>query len=337
MADLSNHKTKKISRRDFLKITAVAGLTVGLGSSFGIKILMSDGLQRVTSTQYLMGTIVNFNILTPDHAMGEEALRRTVTEMERLIKIFDYRQAGATLRQLNQAGTLNDAPIELIDVIQQSLQLGMLTRGAFDITVLPMLEAFKAGQVHTDHLLDLIDYRNVVLDGTQIDFTRPGMSITLDGIAKGRIVDAGVEVLKNMGFGNVLVEAGGDMMTNNSDLDGAAWTIAITSPRPSADADYITTVAVKNQAVTTSGDYMNRFSQDYSRYHIIDPRTGISPSELASATVIASNATWADALSTSLMVLGVRNGLGLVHSLPGVEALLVTRELAIHRSEGFPV
>lgn len=337
MRNAFNAHSPKISRRDFLKITAIAGLSVGVGTAVGKRILMLDDLHRVTSTHYLMGTIVNFNILTADQALGREAIRLTVAEMERLIMIFDHRQAVAALGRLNQAGSLTDAPVELIDILQQSLQLGALSHGAFDITILPMVEAYRSGQAKIDNLRRFVDYRNVFIEGRDVYFARSGMSITLDGIAKGWIVDAGVAAMRGMGFEDVLVDAGGDMMGLNSDLDENGWRIAIKNPRPSTGSDeYVAAFSVRNKAVTTSGDYLNTYSLDFSRYHIIDPRKGRSPSELASATVIAPTAAQADALSTVLMVMGMRDGLELIQGLPDVEALLVTRNLSICRSSGFP-
>ena len=326
-----------MSRRDFLKITAIAGLTIGIGSSIARKILSQSDFKRITETHYLMGTIVNFNILALDEALGQEAIRKTVAEMERLISIFDYRRAGTALGILNQAGVLNEAPVELIETVRQSLRLGSLSQGAFDITVLPIVEAFKAGLSDTDHLNGLVDYRNVFVNGDQIKFARPGMSITLDGIAKGRVVDGGVTVLQSLGFENILVEAGGDMMAVSSDVDGEDWRVAISNPRPANGSEFIASFSVKNKAVTTSGDYLNYFNSDFSRHHIIDPRTGSSPFELSSATVIASNAAEADALSTALMVLGVQDGLEFIKQLTNVEALLVTRDMMVYKTADFPI
>ena len=337
MTDNSHHPSKTMSRRDFLKITAIAGLTIGIGSSIARKILSQSDFKRITETHYLMGTIVNFNILALDEALGQEAIRKTVAEMERLISIFDYRRAGTALGILNQAGVLNEAPVELIETVRQSLRLGSLSQGAFDITVLPIVEAFKAGLSDTDHLNGLVDYRNVFVNGDQIKFARPGMSITLDGIAKGRVVDGGVTVLQSLGFENILVEAGGDMMAVSSDVDGEDWRVAISNPRPANGSEFIASFSVKNKAVTTSGDYLNYFNSDFSRHHIIDPRTGSSPFELSSATVIASNAAEADALSTALMVLGVQDGLEFIKQLTNVEALLVTRDMMVYKTADFPI
>ena len=198
------------------------------------------------------------------------------------------------------------------------------------------MEAFKAGLSDTTHLKNLVDFRQVLVNGDQIHFARLGMSITLDGIAKGRIIDSGVAALKSMGFDNVLVEAGGDMMAASSETEGQPWNIAISNPRPSDGQQFIASFSVKNKAVTTSGDYLNYFTSDYSQYHIIDPRTGQSPSELASATVIAHSAAEADALSTTLMVMGVREGLEFIQQLPGVQALVVTKDLSVHKTADFP-
>jgi len=337
MTDHSPIRSTNISRRDFLKITAIAGLTLGMGAAIRRNLLHEGGYTRITETRYLMGTIVNFNILTTDEYLGQEALRRTVTEMERLISIFDHRQAGSILRKLNQAGVLNEAPVELVEIITQSLRFGSLSGGAFDITVLPILEAFKAGISDTKHLMHLVDFRNVSLTGNQIRFAHPGMAVTLDGLAKGRVVDGGVDVLKSMGFENVLVEAGGDMMAASAAINGEDWKIAINNPRSTSENEYIASFSVKNKAVTTSGDYLNSFTLDHSRHHIIDPRTCLSPVELSSATVIASNAAEADALSTALMVLGVSDGLDFIRHFPHAEALLLTKDLTVHKTDGFPL
>ena len=162
------------------------------------------------------------------------------------------------------------------------------------------------------------------------------MRITLDGIAKGRVVDGGVAALKSMGFTNILVEAGGDLLAYGAHPDGSYWKIGVVNPRPSAGHPWLTTISVEDRAVATSGDYQQTFTSDYHLNHIIDPRSGVSPAELSSATVIASSVTEADALATTLMVLGVADGLALVERLPGVEALVATKDLNIFKSAGFP-
>ena len=191
-------------------------------------------------------------------------------------------------------------------------------------------------QAYSALLLTLTNYRNISVDDARIAFGRPEMQVTFDGIAKGHIVDAGLDVLRSTGYPNGIVEAGGDLMVSGSQSDGEAWRVGIGHPRQSLVEGFLTSFPLHRGAVATSGDYMNSFSEDFLSHHIIDPRTGASPPELSSVTVIAPSATQADALSTTLMVMGSQSGLGLVNSLEGIEALVVTKDLRVLRTSGFP-
>lgn len=337
MSEMNHKPTKHLNRRDFLKITAIAGLSIGAGTSILEALKLWNAPVRIEETHYLMGTIVNFSVITPDQELGREAVRKTVKEMEKLISFFDYRAYGTALRKLNQDGFLDDAPLDLLEVLEYSLSLGNLSNGAFDVTVLPLLQAYKMGLPNIDHLKKLVDYKKVVIEGNQVRFNSPGMAITLDGIAKGKIVDQATAILKTMGFENVLVEAGGDLMAIAADPSIPDWQIAVNNPRPTEGNQLLAVFPVQNQAVTTSGDYLNYFTADYSRHHIIDPHTAQSPIELASATVIAASAMEADALSTTLMVMGAQKGLEFIRQIPGTHAFLVTRDLKIYKTPNFPI
>ena len=115
------------------------------------------------------------------------------------------------------------------------------------------------------------------------------MGITLDGIAKGYIVDEGVAVLKQAGFDNILVEAGGDLAASGLKEAALPWQIGIQAPRQ-GHSSLLGKFAVRDQAIATSGDYMQPFTPDLSQHHILDPRAGYSAPELASATVVAPSA-----------------------------------------------
>jgi FAD:protein FMN transferase len=320
-----------LSRRDFLKITALAGAVAGMGTTAFRYLSDLAGPQKVSETHHLMGTIINFVIIAASQQAAHDAIDRTVHEMRRLIQIYDSRQADGPLGRLNATGITRHAPPELVATLKQALHFSRLSQGAFDITVKPMLDTLRESRLpaSTGELKKLVDYRLLDITGNGISFARPGMALTLDGIAKGSVVDGGVSVLRQLSFGSVLVEAGGDMMAK-----GPAWKIGISHPR--AQTEYVARVSIQDQAVATSGDYMNYFSADHADFHIIDPRTGRSPSQLASATVIAPSAAEADALSTTLMVLGVEDGLKLIEQLPGTAALVVTKDLVTYRSSRFP-
>lgn len=312
--------TAGISRRRFLQITAVAGTLL-----VGGRLLSRHTLHTIRETRTLMGTVINLAVVTPDLPAGQEAMRRTFAEMARLILLFDHRRPEAALARLNQAGRLAAPAPELAELLSLAVHYGELTGGAFDVTVKPRLDGRQAP----------VDYRQLTISPEEIRLGRPGMAVTLDGIAKGRVVDGAVATLAACGFDNVLVEAGGDLFGGGMRADGSPWRVGVAHPRAGNGA-LLATFAIGARAMATSGDYQQAFSADFSEHHIVDPRTGRSPAELASATVLAPSATDADALSTACMVLGKEAGLALLERLPHVAGLLVTKEMARFATRNFP-
>lgn len=153
------------------------------------------------------------------------------------------------------------------------------------------------------------------------------------GIAVGYIVDKAISILKEEGIENILVNGGGEIYPKGVKSDGTPWRIGIANPRGEGNVDIIESGAF---AISTSGDYEAYFTEDYKYNHIIDPRTGISPCELSSATVIAPDTLTADTLSTAFMIMGKDATLSMVNSMLGVEALLIDKNMNIFKSVGFP-
>lgn len=324
MFDRQTSNSPKLSRRKFLKITAAAGGLLAGTAVLGWK--LKPAPVAIHQTRVLMGTVINLTIVTADPQQGQAAIEATFAEMERLIGYFDHRQPAGLAAQLNQRGLLSDAPPELVEIIEQSIYFGHLTGGAFDISVKPLLDGRPAPT----------GYRKIRLAGSRISFEQPGMAITLDGIAKGRVIDGATTTLRANGFDSVLVEAGGDLVGAGRRADGQPWRVGVANPRTGNGSDILAVLPIIERAAATSGDYMNYFTSDFSRHHIIDPRTGVSPTELASVTVLAPTAIQADALSTAVMVLGRVDGLALLAQLPAVEGLVVTKAMHVHRTAGFP-
>lgn len=320
-----------ISRRQFLKITAVAGGLLACGRLLQTSLDYPDHTLRETRT--LMGTVINLVVIAPERQAGCDAIKETFAEMERLIACFNHRQQGTALASLNQAGYLIMPPAELVAILERAIDYGNLTGGAFDVSVKPLLDAFKAGQTGEPSLRHLVNYRQIRVTPELISLGKPGMSLTLDGIAKGQVVDSATTVLQSRGFDRVLVEAGGDLVGLGTRADGRPWQVGIAHPR---QAGVLGVLSLTARAMASSGDYLHAFSQDWRHHHIIDPRSGTSPTDLAGVTVLAPTATDADALSTALMVMGPEDGLSLIERLPHVEGLLVTKKMQIIRSSGFP-
>lgn len=324
----------RMTRRAFLTITAAAG---GLLAARPLTRRTAAGATTtLRETRMLMGTVVHLGVVTQDPAAGRMALRATFDAMERLIQVFDHRRPDSALARLNRAGVLANPPSEFVDLLRQAETFSELSGGAFDVTIQPLVLARQHGMSDVTSLRALADHRRLRIAQNAISLDIPGMAVTLDGLAKGRVIDEAVTTLRRHGCEQVLVEAGGDLAGLGARADGAAWRVGVTHPRRQ-DGGLLAVLDMPEGGLATSGDYMNYFSQDFQDHHIIDPRTGHSPDGLASVTVLAPTATTADALSTALMVLGVEQGLALVAQLPNVEALFVTKTLDQIQTAGFPL
>ena len=323
---------QRITRRSFLTITAVAGTLLAAGQA--VNLTRQRGQIMVRDQRLLMGTTIHLAVAAPSESDGKAAIDATFAAMQRLIALFDYRRPDSTLSTLNRDGIVHDAPTEFMALLALAQTIGAQSAGAFDVTVQPILDARRRGEADLVPLLALVDYRRLHVDSRSIYLETPGMAVTLDGLAKGRVIDEAVASLHSVGYDHVLVEAGGDLAGRGSRMDAQPWRVGLAHPRN--NSALLTTVNLVDAALATSGDYMNYLAQDFSAHHIVDPRTGVSPSELAAATVLAPTATEADALSTALMVLGVEQGKTLLAQRPGTEALFVTKSMEAIRTEGFP-
>jgi thiamine biosynthesis lipoprotein len=262
--------------------------------------------------------------------------------MEGLSQMMSTYVPDSPISELNRYGSLNNAPLELIEVFKLAVELGTLTNGAFDPTVLPLVGLFKevrkTGKLpdrqKVKEILQVVDYRHIVVEDRTVKFSRPGVTATLDAVAKGYIVDEGIKVLLEMDLTNAFVEAGGDLMVVGHRYDGKPWKIGIRNPR-SDDLEKMTTLEMSDRAIATSGDYMQYFTEDKKVHHIIDPRTGFSPVRTASSSVIAPTVAWADGLATAGMVLNPEESIALLESLPDCEGYLIDKELHRYQTKGF--
>ncbi len=330
MSALRLATARAMPRRRFLQITAACGGLVLTGGLTAASHAAGVVVQR--AARILMGTQIHLTVIMPDAGAAQTAVDATFAEMARLAAILDHRQPTAALARLNAAGQLDDAPAELTAVLQAAIAYGKLTGGAFDVTVLPLLAGYQRGASDVTVQRALVDYRQIVPAGSRIALGIAGAGVTLDGIAKGRIIDAAVATLAAHGADRVFVEAGGDLRTLGVRVDDKPWRVGVAHPR--RPGELLGELSVDGRAVATSGDYMNHFTDDFASHHILDPHTGRSPNELASVTVLAPTAMDADALATALMVLGVHAGLALAAQLPGVDAVMVTKALQIFQTRG---
>jgi len=319
-----------------------------LAALFILVIRPAGDAKKVTRTEFLMDTIVESLIYTKDSKLGDEALTYAYREISRLEKFLDRHISGSDVTKINQAAGREQVlvSVDAMEVIIRSLEVGELSGGAFDITIAPLIKLWGfgtgdtqiPGEAELSEALDLVDYRQVQVDreaGT-VFLQHAGVELDLGGIAKGFIIDKAVEVLRDKGITSAYFDAGGDIRVLGDKPDGTPWRIGIRHPRDRRDIAAI--VEIRDSAIVTSGDYERYFQVNDERYHhIIDPQTGMPARGLISVTVVAADAFTADAYSTAVFVLGLEQGIALVESLPGVEAILITEDEQVHITSGLAI
>ncbi len=339
---MNQNGERRMSRREALKITAVTGVSLAIGGSVLAGLVQRGRLHRVAVRDIRMGTLVHITVVHPDPSAAREMVDAAFAEMERLEAILSRHRPDTAVSRLNREGSLRSAPLELSRLVRLAGEYSEATEGAFDITVAPVLHLYASsfentGQPPSDaelnHARELVGHHSLRAVESDLLFDEPGMAVTLDGIAKGFIVDRAVERLVAAGADRVMVDAGGDMASRGTSAPGEPWSVGIQDPWDGRGR--LGSLHLRSQGIGSSGDYVHRFSEDRRFHHIIDPRTGKSPDHTSAVTVVASTAVEADALSTAALVLGPEEGIALLEAREGIEGLLVTKDRTEIRTRGF--
>ena len=243
------------------------------------------------------------------------------------------------ISRLNRDGWLDRPDPALTDMLAMAAAMHAASDGAFDISVQPMWLAFDAaakagfwpdaGEIA--RLQARVDAERIAFNAERVSFALPGMGVTLNGLAQGYAADRVARALAGAGVTQAFIDTG-ELAAQGVRPDGAPWRAALQHPRDKAARLGLADVA---GALATSGDYQYFWSADFARNHIIDPRAGASPTELASVRVLAGTGLLADALSTAVFVTGAARGRKLLERY-GAEALFVDKTGALTMTAGFP-
>ncbi|HAX61111.1 MAG TPA: hypothetical protein DCX95_00925 [Elusimicrobia bacterium] len=299
----------------------------------------SRNIKEFSGTKLLMGTTVEIKVWMFEEVLAKKSISDAFDEIDRVENIFSVYKPASEISQLNKNGSAIVSD-EVIQLIKKSNYFSEISDGAFDITVLPIIELWKNSKKkekmpfpsEIEIAKKLVGWRNILINekNRKITFLKKGMKIDLGGIAKGYAVDCAVEVLKKNGVKTGLVNAGGDIRVFGSKV----WKIALQNPRDKNE--FLTVLKIKDQAVTTSGDYERYFLLDKTKIsHIINPLSGYSADESISSTIIADNAADADALATATFVLGPNAGVKLAQLYGAAECLIIDKERKIYKTTGF--
>jgi thiamine biosynthesis lipoprotein len=238
-----------------------------------------------------------------------------------------------------------------IDNFRIAQEAARLSDGYFDPTISPIVAAwgfsYKNGDTLTPQLIDslrtLVDYRKVRIENGHVIKDNPAITLDFNAIAQGYTSDLIASFLESQGVVNYLVDTGGEIMTKGGKPNGQPWIVGIEKPADNENSEQVvqTRIAVRDKGVVTSGSTRKYVERDGKRYsHCINPKTGCPVEHhVLSVTVTADNSTWADALASICMVMGLEQSLPLIESMDGVEAYYIfineNGKLETFSTEGF--
>lgn len=304
-----NNNSKPITRRRSLEILGAA--LIAPAAMFPNPAQSKDkALKHISWQGILMGANASITLATENEAHAKATLTKLLEEVKRLESYFSLYQENSLINQLNNKGTLKNPPKEFKDLVEQSQHFSKLTNGAFDPTIQPLFMAYKnlsqtipeSGLINhpsIKRVRELINWQAIKCEANQISFEKPAMAITLNGIAQGYITDKAVEILKENGFENTLVNFGeyhgvGSKKPNSNE----GWTIQLGQHNSNNQAPDLWTL--KNNALAASSKNGYKFEKMSELHHMLDPKSGQNQKTWQEIYVLAKSATTADAASTAL-------------------------------------
>jgi thiamine biosynthesis lipoprotein len=289
--------------------------------------ISNDRNKPIKETRLALGTFVTIDIHDKNHnnkAIIDSAFA-LIERYENQLSVF---KDSSEISKINIS---DEKKLKVSDevsyLLEKSKQISELSGGAFDITISSISKEYDfVNQKMPDSekiakKIKLVNYRKLDLKGNELTKENKDIHIDLGGIAKGFIVDKVIEYLRSQGISKAAVNTGGDLFVMENEKS-CGWKIGIQHPRK--EGEVFGEVCLKNMAIVTSGDYERYFIKNGKRiHHILDPKTGLPANKLISTTIIASDATSADALCTAIFVMGPQTGISLINSLENVEALII--------------
>lgn len=304
----------------------------------------SPSFQVYQRTLKLMGSRFDLTVVAENQDKGNAYLDMAIAEITRIEKLISswdpHSQTSAINANAGIAPVKVDA--ELFHLIERALKISKLTQGTFDISYASMDRIWKFDGSVTKmpspevirQSVEKVGYQNIVLDrdNMTVFLKKQGMKIGFGAIGKGYAADRAKQLLVENGVTSGIINASGDLNAWGAQPDGKDWMVAIVNPLNKNKV--FSWLPVRDQAVVTSGNYEKYIILDGQRYtHIIDPRTGYPSKGILSATIFTRNAELADALATSIFVMGAETGLDFVNQLHGVECIIVDENNTIITSK----
>lgn len=283
----------------------------------------------------LMGSVFDISVVASDSVQANVAIDRGVEEISRIENLISEWRPETQISQVNKNAGIQPVRVdrEVFDLTKRAIAYSKMSGGAFDISIAAMDKLWRYDGSMTampapdavQKSVAKVGYEYVILDSlnSTIYLSRPGMKIGFGSIGKGYAADKCRELLKGSGITGGIVNASGDLSAWGEQPRRKPWAIGINNPFKAGRM--VKVLKIHTGAVATSGSYEKYAEIGGKRYsHIINPKTGYPSTGLTSVTISGPSAEFANALSTSIMVIGVKKGIELVKRFPDYSYVLLT-------------
>ncbi len=326
--------------------TILCGLLLPCCANQESQAAATTALERYSYAETHMGVPFRISVYASDKVVANKAVSEAYKRIAVLDSVFSDYKSDSEITKLRAVEPNQSVRIstDLHGLLKRSLELSKRTNGTFDVTVGPLVRLWRRSRRRKrlpepellKKALAATGARNLHLGPRNIEFAVPGMRLDFGAIAKGFACDEALKVLQKHGLRRALIDGGGDILVGEPPVGRTSWRIQVESEDKGEAAPLL---ILRNQAVATSGDryrFVQIAGKKYS--HIVDPRTGLGLTSRLTVTIVASNGTDADGLASAVSVLGVREGLRLVESLPNTECAIrdySKDKVQVTRSTGF--
>jgi FAD:protein FMN transferase len=295
----------------------------------------AERLLRFEFEETQMASPFKIVLYSTGESSARQACRAAYDRIAALNRVLSDYDPESELSRLSQSAGGSPVPVspDLFEILVRSKQIYERSGGAFDVTIAPVGRLWRRARrdrrlpepARLAEARKLVGSDKMILDGASrtVSLLKPGMKLDVGGIAKGYAAQEALKVLRAAGISRALVGGAGDIVVGDPPPGARGWRIAI-APLGPEPADPPPVLLLANAAVSTAGDAERYVMIDGHRYsHIINPATGLGIEDRASVTVVAADGATADALETTVYVLGPERGLKLVDETPGAAAIFI--------------
>jgi thiamine biosynthesis lipoprotein len=306
----------------------------GNGPGGGLAARMPDGRTMVRDAAVAFGTTVSIAAVHDDPGAAAAAVRDALEATRRVDALMTVYRPDSEVGRLNAAGALDRPSADLVRVLEFSQALAERSGGAFDVTVQPLWVLWAAcrreGRLPSAAELAearaRVGWAGLEVSPRRVALRRPGMGITLNGVAQGYAADLALDELRARGIADAIVDTG-EHGAEGARQPGEPWTIGLQHPR--SPGETLAAVRMDGRFVAVSGDYETPFTDDLRFHHVLDPHTGASPPALSSVAVAAPTGMEADALTKPMMVLDLPRARALLARFPGAGAVWIDKDARV--------